>query len=269
MNTGRVAERGRAAVLALPAAVEFLTPLRLHGRNELPEAAIGCSSAFFPVVGLLLGLTLVGIDRLLSPVLPPEPLNALLVAFLAAATGLLHLDGLADTADGVFGGHTREQRLAIMRDSRIGAFGAVALVLVLLLQWSALSALVAPWRIPGLLLFPILGRGAMALAIAAFPYARPQGLGTLFRRYIWPWPAPVALAISLLMAVICFAGGGAVLWAAMILLTPGLGALLSTRLGGLTGDSYGAICELNEVVTLLLIVSAHFTGWLAPGVVRG
>jgi adenosylcobinamide-GDP ribazoletransferase len=269
VNTERATGIGRAAVLALPAAVEFLTPLRLHGRNPLPGAAIGSSSAFFPLVGLLLGLALVGIDRLLAPVLPPAPLNALLVALLALATGLLHLDGLADTADGVLGGRTPEQRLAIMRDSRIGAFGAATLVLVLLLQWSALSSLVAPWRIPGLLLFPVLGRGAMALAIAAFPYAREQGLGTLFRRYIWPWPAPVALAIALLLAVLCFAGGGAVLWAAMVLTTLGVGALLSTRLGGLTGDSYGAICELNEAVTLLLIVSAHLTGWLAPGVVRG
>jgi adenosylcobinamide-GDP ribazoletransferase len=267
VSTTRPGEISRTVTLALPAAVEFLTPLRLHGSGELPESAVGSSSAFFPLVGLLLGLALAGLDRLLAPILPAGPLNALLIAFLAAATGLLHLDGLADTADGLLGGHSREQRLAIMRDSRIGAFGAAALTLVLLMQWSALSTLVAPWRLPALLLFPVLGRAAMAVAIAAFPYARPKGLGTLFRRHIWPWAAPVALATSLLVAVLCFAGYGAVLWAVALLGTAGFGALLTSRLGGLTGDTYGAICELSQTLVLLLIVSAHLTNWLRPGLI--
>ncbi len=269
MSVSRPTGLARTVALALPAAVEFLTPLRLHSAGGLPENTVGSSSAFFPLVGLLLGLAMTGIDRLLAPVLPPAPLNALLLAFLAAATGLLHLDGLADTAEGLLGGHDREQRLAIMHDSRIGAFGAAALALVLLLQWSALWSLVAPWRLPALLLFPVLGRAAMTVAIAAFPYARPQGLGTLFRRHVWPWPAPVALATSLLLAVLCFADGGVILWGATLLATAALGALLTSRLGGLTGDTYGAICELTQTLILLAIVAAHTTGWLAPGLVRG
>jgi adenosylcobinamide-GDP ribazoletransferase len=253
----------------LPAAVEFLTPLRLHSGGEFPDAAIGSSLAFFPVVGLLLGLALVGIDRLLSGVLPPAPLNALLVTFLAAATGLLHLDGLADTVDGLLGGRSRERRLVIMRDSRIGAFGATALTLTLLLQWAALTDLVSPWRRPGLLLVPVLGRAAMAAAIGAFPYARQEGLGTLFRRYVWPWPAPIALATALLLAIVCFSGSGVALWGAMLLCTIGLGALLTSQLGGLTGDTYGAICELTQVLILFLLLSAHTTGWLAPWLIKG
>src|SRR6266487_277320 len=96
---------------AVPAALEFLTPIRVHAGGPLPDEAVGSSSAFFPLVGLLLGLMLVAIDRLLTPVLPSDVVNALLVAFLAAASWLLHLDGLADTVDGVLGGRSPSRRL--------------------------------------------------------------------------------------------------------------------------------------------------------------
>jgi adenosylcobinamide-GDP ribazoletransferase len=258
-----------AAAEALPAAVEFLTPVRLHSGAEFPDFAIGSSSAFFPVVGILLGLVLLGVDRLLGRALPSATLNALLVVVLTLATGALHLDGLADTLDGLAGGATRDRRLEIMRDSRIGAFGAAGLVLVLLLQWALLVDLVSPWRRPALLLFPTLGRGAMAAAIAAFPYARSSGLGTLFRLHIWPWQAPLALIISLGLAGACFGVSGVALWGAMLLCALGVGFLLTSKLGGLTGDCYGAICEITQLAILTLIVSAHALGWLLPWLIRG
>jgi len=253
---------------ALPAAIEFLTPLRAHRGDPLSEAAIGSSSAYFPLVGLLLGLAILGLDRLLFAVLPAPATGALLVALLAAASGLLHLDGLADTADGLLGGGTRERRLEIMRDSRIGAFGAAALAIMILLQWAAIMSLVPPWRGPGLVLFPVLGRTAMVAAIAAFPYAREQGLGVAFRSHVWPWAAPVAAVFSLGVSVVCFGGGGVALWGAALLCAAILGLLIAPRLGGLTGDTYGAICEVTQVVLLLLIASGHQTGWLGLGVLR-
>jgi adenosylcobinamide-GDP ribazoletransferase len=254
---------------ALPAAIEFLTPARVHFGRELPEAAVGSSSAFFPVVGLLLGLVLIGVDRLLGRVIPALALNAMLLIVLSAGSGLLHLDGLADTADGLLGGATPERSLEIMRDSRIGAFGAAAIALTLLLQWTLLADLVAPWRRPALLLFPVLGRSAMVAAIAAFPYARRQGLGTVFRRYVWPWSAPVALVLALILSVLCFGGSGVALWGIMLLTAIAAGGYLTSRIGGLTGDTYGAICELTQVLVLLAIVSAHSSGWLLPWLIHG
>ena len=262
---------GRGAptpLTALPAAIEFLTPVRAHPGGPLPDAAIGSSSAYFPLVGLLLGLALLGLDRLLSPILPGPVASALLVAFLAGSTGLLHLDGLADTVDGLLGGHTRESRLAIMRDSHIGAFGATALIILLLLQWTAIAALVPPWRGAGLVLFPVLGRTAMVAAIAAFPYARAEGLGVLFRDHVLPWAAPVAALLSLTLSVVCFGRSGVALWGAALLTAAVLGLILSPRLGGLTGDSYGAVCEVTQVLILVLILTGHQTGWLGLGVLR-
>lgn len=257
-----------SALLAPLAALEFLTPLRFRSARELDPAAIGRSSAFFAIVGFLIGLALVGLDRLLALALPDVAVDALLVVALALFSGALHLDGLADSADGLFGGHTPERRLEIMRDSRTGSFGALAIGLLLLLQWSSLIALLPPWRAPGLLLFPTLGRAAMVPAIACFPYARSEGLGVLFRRYVWPWPAPVAVLSALVVSVALFSGSGAALWGVSMLLALGLGAAITPLLGGLTGDTYGAICELTQVVVLLLIVSGHQLGWLQPWLVR-
>ncbi|HVC31245.1 MAG TPA: adenosylcobinamide-GDP ribazoletransferase [Steroidobacteraceae bacterium] len=265
--------RGRAAgglgLTTLLAAIEFLTPLQLRRGHELDPAAIGRCSAFFPTVGLLLGLVLEGLDRGLSHVLPPAAEDAILVAALVLLSGGLHLDGLADSADGLFGGRTRERRLEIMRDSRIGSFGALALGLVLLLQWSALLGLASPWRTPALLLFPALGRCVMPVVICALPYARPEGLGVLFRRYIWPWPVPVAVASSLVLAVLLFGAGGVILVGAAVLFALLLGMAMAARLGGLTGDTYGALCELTQILVLLLILSGQRTGWVHPWLVSG
>lgn len=266
---GRLARGARLPFTLAGAALEFLTPVRLTGSTSLPAAAIGRSSALFPFIGLLLGLVLIGIDRVVTIVFPPAVVDALLVTALATVTGALHFDGLADTADGLFGGHSRQRRLEIMRDSRIGSFGALAVALVVLLQWTALLVLAPPWRRPGLLLFPVLGRSAMVCALAAFPYAREEGLGTLFRRYVWPWPLLVAELSAFAAAIVCFGGSGAALWGASLLVPIVLGAGISALLGGLTGDSYGAICEITQVVVLLLIDSAHQTGWLLPWLIRG
>jgi adenosylcobinamide-GDP ribazoletransferase len=253
----------------LAAAVEFLTPLRLRGDEPLADAIIGRSSALFPLVGLLLGMALVGIDRLGQAVLPASAVDALLVATLALSTGGLHLDGVADATDGLFGGRTPARRLEIMRDSRVGSFGVLAVTLVLLLQFTALEGLLPPWRVPALLLFPVLGRTAMVAAIAAFPYARAQGLGILFQRYVLPWPLLIAAMSSLALAVLCFSGSGAALWGAGLLVAATIGSLMRRRIGGLTGDCYGAICELTQIVVLFMIVSAHRVGWLLPWLVRG
>ena len=214
-------------------------------------------------------MALVGIDRLGQAVLPSTAIDALLVAGLALCTGGLHLDGLADTADGLYGGHTPERRLEIMRDSRVGSFGVLGVTLVLLIQFAALEGLRSPWRVPALIVFPVLGRAAMVGTIAGFPYARAQGLGVIFRRYGAGWPLIAAELSSLAIAIVCFSGSGAALWGASLFFALAAGWLMTRRLGGLTGDCYGAICELTQILVLLMVVSAHRSGWLLPWLIHG
>ena len=148
----------------------------------LSPTTTGRSLALFPLLGALIGgfLGIVGIW--LDPFLPAGPIAALLLAISALITGGLHLDGLMDTADGLGGGRSPEQRLAIMRDSRVGAFGALAGCLVLLGQFACLSELTGHSRFVALVVAGAMSRWAIVLALAFFPAARRSGLGATFQQ---------------------------------------------------------------------------------------
>jgi adenosylcobinamide-GDP ribazoletransferase len=238
-------------VRPLVAAFAFLTRLPVWA-GPLLEADLGRSVAYFPVVGLVLGLVLTGLASLLAGVLAPTLLAVVLVALHAAVTGGLHLDGLADTFDALGGARgDRRRMLELMRDSRIGAHGAAALVLVLLAKVFAVAQLVAQHDLLALLVFPAVGRWAVTPSIVLHPYAREEGLGRAFNGAARPRELVIATAI---VAVVVAALG-------VRLLLPALGALavaslfalwLRWRLGGLTGDVYGAAIELGEVAMLAL-----------------
>src|SRR5512137_1301144 len=155
-------------------ALQFLTVAPLPARLFTP-LEMGRAVGYFPMVGALLGCVLALLDRGLNAVWPASVASALVLAAWVGLTGALHLDGFLDTCDGLLGGHSPEERLRIMRDERVGAFAVTGGVLLLLVKYAALAAL--PGRAPALILAPTLGRWGMALAIAAFPYARPEGLG--------------------------------------------------------------------------------------------
>ena len=138
----------------LRAALSFLTVLPVGGGRPLAARQISHSRAYYPAVGLLLGLLLVGLERGASLVLPPPLTAAILLAALAAATRALHLDGLMDICDGVFGGHTRERRLEIMQDSRVGAFGVAGGGVILLWKYAALLSLLTAAAPGGWAAFP-------------------------------------------------------------------------------------------------------------------
>ena len=144
---------------------------------------ISHSRAFYPAIGLMIGLVLVGVEEGSSRVFS-EPLTAaFLVAVMIVVTRGLHLDGLMDVFDGVFGGFTPERRLEIMRDSRVGAFGVIGAIAVLLLKYGALVSLLMlpqPGKESALFLFPALSRWTMVVLLGAFPYVRTQGLGSPF-----------------------------------------------------------------------------------------
>lgn len=214
------------------------------------------SAVVFPAVGLALGGFAWLAARGALPFLPPLALAALGVTLLAVFSGGLHLDGWADSADALFSPtHDREKALAVMKDSRIGAHGAMALFLLLLLKFACLASLPADVLPLCLLLAPMAGRAAMVFPMLLLPYAREKGLGKLFaaehcRRLLCLACLWVGVGLLLAWGTRGFLVGFP-LWLGTALLWT---RFLKYRLGGATGDNYGAACELGE--TCLCLVAA-------------
>jgi adenosylcobinamide-GDP ribazoletransferase len=229
-------------------AAAFLTRLPVQ-LGEAAETEVGRALACFPIVGLGLGTVLTGAAWLAST-LPPFLSAVGLVALLAAATGGLHLDGLADVFDALGGSHgNRARMLAIMRDSRIGAHGALALLLVVLAKVSAVSALLQRGSWWAILLFPAVARGSVVPLVVAFPYVRADGLGRRFKDQ--GSAAELVWATAFTAAMLLCAGARALTPAALAFAAAlGFGVWMRRRLGGQTGDTYGAAIELAEVAFL-------------------
>ena len=214
---------------------------------------LGRSEAFFPFVGLMLGAVLAVGDRLAEPYVQPLVRDAFVVILLAVLTGALHLDGIIDTFDGLFISGNRDRRLAVMRDPRAGAYGVVAIVLLLALKLAALASLPPHLRFGTLLVAPCLGRWAIVLVTSQFPYARQEGMGQAFKQSLKWTHVVVAGAIAAEVAVLVLGVSGVIVWflastAALI-----VAHYIASRLGGLTGDTYGAICELVETGVLVAL----------------
>ncbi|WP_235206798.1 adenosylcobinamide-GDP ribazoletransferase [Paenibacillus tyrfis] len=263
---------------ACAAAFQFLTRLPVPVNLDYNDALFRRSVVFYPFVGLVLGLITAAAGLLLTSVLPPLPGAALLLGIWVMLTGALHLDGLMDTADGILSHRSRERMLEIMKDSRVGAMGVIAAVLVLLLKWSLLTELLPAAAAGGqgtlwllLVLVPLWSRWYMVIAIACWPYARQagSGMGGFFRGVGAGHAAGsglVALLLSLCVVAAGEAFGGLPLpfWhmvgivVILLAVTMGAGVLMSVsihrKLGGLTGDTYGAMNELLEAALLLVLV---------------
>lgn len=243
--------------LALAVCLLTVLPLPVSRRLVGAEAAtarLGLGSGYFPLVGLLLALILGGLAVVLHPLVPRLALAALLVVALMLLTGGLHLDGLMDACDGLFGSFTRERRLEIMRDSRVGSFAVLGGVCALMLRFAFFASVQGRLLVPMLLIALPTSRWAMVLAMRVFPSARSTGLGAAFRRVVTWGRLMLAGVTALVVALV--AGGlvGLVAWAGTTMMALALGAWITRRLGGLTGDTYGAIEEVTEVVALLLVV---------------
>lgn len=245
--------------MELVAAVRFLSVLPIPGNIQLfekdeaaPRLVVGCT--YFPLVGLLLACLLWLLVLLLTPLVPHLVLAALLVVALVILTGGLHLDGLMDCCDGLFGGRTRERKLEIMRDSHVGSFGLLGAACILLLKF-ALFASISGHALPLALLVALpSARWAMVLALRVFPSARPTGLGAAFHQTVTT--ERVVLAGLIALAIALFAGQfiGLIVWLMVSGTALALGFWITRSIGGLTGDSYGAIEEVVEVVALLVLV---------------
>ena len=246
-------------------ALSFLTLLPV-GVAKPTDAEISRSRGWYPCVGLLCGLMLVGLVGLfilVSPILARTLLAiALLMVVPALVNRFLHLDGLMDFCDAMWGGRTVERRLEIMRDSRVGSFAVAGCLCVLLVKFAALYTLaLSDAFIVSLLVFPVISRWSMALLLTAFPYGRQEGIGSAFFAGNRPW---LATALALLTTVVvCWLSLGVVgvsVLAVSSLLALALGLWTARRLGGgLTGDCYGATNEIIEAVSLIcLAVWLHF-----------
>jgi len=235
------------------AALQFLTIIRLPWRRDVRLEELGRSTGYFPVIGLIIGLILVGLNWLFGLVLPSAVATALLIASLVIISGALHLDGFVDTCDGIAGHKTVEARWKVMRDSRVGGFGIVGVVLLLLVKYVSLSSIPEPLLLTTLVLMPVVSRWAMAYAIFTYPYARPSGLGKAFKQGTsWPrftMATIIAVAVAVVLAQLVGLGIMFLIW----VITVAMAAYFKSKFSGLTGDNYGAINEVAEVAVLILI----------------
>ena len=246
-------------------ALRFLTAIPVPGLPPGDERTIARSMSAFPLVGLLIG----GIGTLCGWLAwglwgPPFHAIAVVVAWTLLTLGL-HLDGVADTCDALFSWRSRERQLEIMKDSRIGTMGALGLIIVFLVKIAAIDGLGPHWWI-GCLLAPLWGRWAGIYGIFFFTPAREGGLGRTFHDQVRPADFVLATLSSLLVGgLLCYPWGilvGLSLWILVHLIA----RRMAKALGGLTGDTYGALAELGEVKILLTLAALQHHGLLHTGI---
>jgi len=239
-------------MIALLAAFQFLTISPAVIRRAFTAQELGRSVGYFPVVGLALGGVLYGLGSSLELIFPAQIVSIIVLVAWLLLTRALHFDGFLDSCDGLFGGFTSERRLEIMRDSRVGAFGVAGGVLLLLSKYAAILSLP---NLTGLLLAPVVGRWALAMAIFVFPYAREKGMGRNMKDNV-RWPQVILPTVLTALGAWFFAGWIGIMTLAISGIILWLGAsFILRRIPGLTGDSYGALCELIELAVLLIFTT--------------
>lgn len=243
-------------------ALQFLTRIHVKEQPDLTVEDFGRSTKFFPLVGVLLGLIYMLVTWCLVAVFGwANFVTTILVLLPVLMTGGLLLDGYMDTADGVFSARSRERKLEIMKDSRVGAFGVIALVSLMMMNWSVLRDIKLVLIMTALFVMPVIGRMAMVMVIAFFPYARPEGMGKAFSDMADKKTVALA-AITTLVFVVPWGQAAIAALAAGLGFAWLLGVWLTSKLGGLTGDTYGAVETLTETMVLLVF---WVTSWIPGG----
>ncbi len=241
-------------MIPILAAFQFLTIFPTLIKRMFTAQEMGRAAGWFPLVGVVLGFALYGVNYAARLIFPATVSAALTLFAWVAFTRFFHLDGFMDTLDGLFGGWTPERRLEIMKDSRMGAFGTIGGILVLLTQYAALSSTVNLF--PSIMLAATLGRWASPLVIYAFPYAREDGLGIEMKRNVTLREIILATGITAITAwlVLGWLGFAFMLGAAIVAF---LTAAYTMRLlPGLTGDIYGTVTTLVEMLVLVFSTSS-------------
>lgn len=233
------------------AALQFLSIFPCPKRADRSADEVGRAAVFFPVIGLLLGLILVLVNGLLAAYTSPGLLSVALVTLLAFLTRGLHLDGLGDTFDGLGAGGDRERILRVMDDSHTGAFGLIAIVLLLLFKIHAIESIDSErWR--ALLAAPVLGRWAMVLLGYHSQAAKP-GLGSNLIDHLDNQDVVFATFITLILVAAILHGSGVAIMVWVAIFSLACKKYFHRRLGGVTGDTFGAVGELSETSVLVFL----------------
>jgi adenosylcobinamide-GDP ribazoletransferase len=243
-------------------ALQFLTIFSFNKEYQAEERSLPRSIVYFPVVGFLIGFILVNVDRLMLLVALPQTIaNVLLVGLSVFLTRAFHIDGLADTFDGLMGGSDHASRLAIMKDSRLGTAGALGIFFILFLKYVSLNNLFESEKVAALLTAPVLARWSQTFMVFNAQYGREDGTGKAFvgqlRASGLVASSLIAIGLSAFVVVRMDAHSLVLilsLLTGVLLLTFLARWYLVRKLGGVTGDSIGAVSELNEVLVLLLCV---------------
>jgi adenosylcobinamide-GDP ribazoletransferase len=241
------------SIRSLRSAVAFLTVIPAADRSGSPGARLG--RAYFPAVGAAVGLLGGAAFILMSAMAGPLLGGVAAVAVLAILTGGLHLDGLADAADGLFGAGTLERRLEVMRDPRIGSFGAVALVIVLAGDVAALASMSPARALIALVIAGALSRLAVLAVIVLAPYRRQDGLGVAAQGSHGGFDLALGTALT---TILCLLDPRRAAVAAVVvaLVAVSMLTLARRRIGGATGDVYGAVAELSQLAALIVFAAA-------------
>ena len=239
-------------------AMGFLTIYPLRASDTWTPETLGSSMMYYPLVGLLIGLALWVLHSLLSTLFPFSVANGLLLGGLVMMTGGLHLDGLADTIDGLSGGYSREETLQIFKDPHVGTMAVVAVVLILLVQYACLNALPVDAIPPVLVLLAVLSRFSMVQLACFSPYARASGgVGEPFVRGIKQEHFLTAMVVTMGIAILFGGVRGFMIWLLVSLATLGYQTYFRRRLHGITGDVLGATNTINETLVLVLATMVY------------
>jgi adenosylcobinamide-GDP ribazoletransferase len=231
------------------AAFQFLTISPTLIKRMFTAQEMGHAVGWFPLVGVVLGLSLYGINHMAQLIFPVSVSAAITLFAWVMFTRAFHLDGFMDTCDGLFGGFTAERRLEIMKDSRMGAFGVAGGVLILLTQYAALSA--STNLFVALILATTLGRWSSPLVIYWFPYAREDGLGIEMKRNVGSREVLLATSIMSITAWMVYGWPGFLFMVAAAAIGILVAVYAMRLLPGLTGDIYGTVTSLVEMFTLV------------------
>jgi adenosylcobinamide-GDP ribazoletransferase len=236
-------------------AFSFLTILPVGRGLSSGDRELARSMTFFPLVGLAIGL-LLALGYYLFSFVMPRPLAVWLTIGLSAfLTRGLHLDGFADTMDGLASGGTKEKVLEVMRDSRIGAFGVISLILLIGAKYFALDHLSRQSMTSPLILMAVMGRGSMVLVCHRSPYARSgNGLAKPFAENLHAREVIVSSVFGCAISLLAMGFKGILVFVGISLFSFGYRFFFVRKLGGVTGDILGGVNELSEVLSLLLLV---------------
>ena len=248
--------------------LQFLTRIFIVKQSVWTEQSFGESVKYFPAVGAVLGIfcaAIVGAVNFFTAESLPLFTGAIGFASLIILTGGIHCDGLMDSADGLFSGREREKILEIMKDSRAGAFGVVSMILVAAVEISTLAELARLstfWLCAAIYSAPIIGRLMMVITIGAFPYARAAGMGKAFAKFttrrtiLFAAGEAILFLFPLIFISEIFLISAAAATCAALIVTIKFACFSTEKIGGVTGDIYGAITTLTELfalITFLLI----------------